>query len=148
MAVFLSETLETKFQLTIIDANLLMSERFAFHLRELHWYFDVEKTEHENGDSSLDVHLGRLPQHHDSFYSCIASAQIELKSFDENRPSYIGRIAPREFSTMHPKWSLTPFIDWDQLIDPASQYIADDNKQIQMVADKPKRYYENPAVRY
>lgn len=116
MAVTTFETIESKIFISIYDAQLLQSENFDLELRGCQWKFYVEKVANENGDGII-VHLERIFTNDDSLYSCIASAKIELKSFDDHTPSYIGRIPPREFSCENRKWSHR-FIDWEILINP------------------------------
>lgn len=116
MAVSTFETIETKFLITIYDAQLLRSEHFDLDFRGCQWKFYVEKGTNENGDGII-VQLERIFTNDDGLYSCIATAQIELKSFDDHTPSYIFRIPPREFSDLHRKWSHR-FIDWENLINP------------------------------
>ncbi|XP_055314185.1 uncharacterized protein LOC129575188 isoform X1 [Sitodiplosis mosellana] len=147
MAVPTFEIIETKLLITVFDAPLLQLENYELKLRGCNWMFHVERATNESGDG-INVHLERIFTDDDSSYRCIATAQIELKSFDDHAPSHVDQIAPREFSTLHRKWSLTPFIDWDQLINPTNRFI--DDSQIQMMVtfkvDEPKKHGEDATV--
>lgn len=147
MAVSTFETMETKSILTIYDVHLLQSEDVNLKLRGCDWIFSVDKESNEGGDG-INVHLERVFSSDDSLYGCIATVSIELKSYDANVPSHIDHIAPREYSTGNKKWSLKPFISWDQLINPAKRFI-DDNKillEVKVKADKPRKIGENSTI--
>lgn len=132
MAVSLFETTETKFLLTVYDVSSLKSEYLDLKLRGFDWRVFVEKAANDRGEG-INIHLERIFSTDDSHYSCIATTLVELKSYDDQVAPYVGRIEPKEFSVSNgKKWSLKPFISWEQLSNPAKQFIQDNEIQIQV----------------
>lgn len=141
MALQLCERIETKFGLTINEVKSLQSESYQFELRSIQWNFRVSKVIDENGDA-ITVDLERIISDQDARYNCIATALVELIPNGPNKKAFVGRIKPREFSAAHRKWSLEPFIQWDDLCDPQNHYNDGDKIYIEVTV-KADAVYEN-----
>lgn len=145
MSVSIFQTKEIKFLPTVYDVQFLQSEHMDLKLRGCDWRFSIEKVSNDDG---IHVHLERIFTAGDHSYTFIASAKVELKSYDERVPSHIGHISPKEYSMLHRKWSLEPFIEWDQLINPAKRFIDDNQIQLEVTVkvDEPRKPDENRLV--
>lgn len=133
------ESIETKFAVTIREFHEFKTGEHRFELRGKEWIFRVNKT--ANGDM-ITVDLERIFGPDNDRTSCMATATIELHSNDRKLEKFIGRIQPKEFSALHSKWSLNPFITWDDIRDPQKKYI-EDEKVYMKVTVRADRCYED-----
>ncbi|XP_031633768.1 uncharacterized protein LOC116347344 [Contarinia nasturtii] len=151
MAMTIFSTSQISCEMTIIDFQLLQSESYAFKLRDLDWKFHVEKVSGTEGDA-INVHLERIIRDGDNAYGsygCIATINVELKSFYEGVPHHTDFIQPEEYSATNKMWSIKPFIKYDKLMDSKMGYINDNNEirlQIKVKADEPTKPNENANV--
>lgn len=110
--------------------KFLQSESLDLKLQDCNWKFYIEALKDISGEN-IDIHLERDVTAEDCLYSCIATVKIELRPVDAHTPPYVGRISPKEFSSLHRKWS-KHFIDWEQLVNPAKRFIQDDQIRLEV----------------
>lgn len=141
MAYQLCESIETQFAITIRGIHAFKTGENRFELRGKDWIFRVNKT--ADGDMiTVDLECVFGPDNDRT--SCMATATIELHSNDPKIKKFIGCIQPKEFSALHPKWSLNPFITWDDVRDPQKKYI-DNDKVYMEVTVRADKCYEDGA---
>lgn len=137
MAYQSCESIETQFAITIEEFHAFKTGEHRFELRNKEWIFRVNKT--DDGDM-ITVDLERIFGPDNDRTSCMATATIELHSNDPKMGKFIGRIQPKEFSALHPKWSLNPFITCEDVCDPQKKYIDNDKVYMEVTVQADKNY--------
>lgn len=148
MALELFENIESEYELTIDNVHLFKSKEYLFDLRGLNWIFRVNKMIDEDGDS-LSIDVERIVGGGNDRYSCMAAALVELVPFGVGEETFADQIQPKEFSAQHKKWSLEPYIQWDELVDP-QKHLVENNKIQLRVAIRADAKYDantNPMVK-
>lgn len=131
------ESIETQFSFTIPELHSFKTGEYRFKLRGKEWIFRANKTAHED---KITVDLECLFGPENDNTRCMAVAVVELHSNDPKIEKFIGRIQPKEYSALHAKWSLNPFITWDELSDPQKKYIDNDKVYMEVTVRADKSY--------